>query len=119
MHNKENLYVKKKLAKNWFLLLRDTICREFEKIEIDYGKANKEKPNYFQKTMWKKSLTKNEGGGTFCIIRNGLIFEKVGVNFSEVSGKFDKNFKSEIWGTKKNPNYCHFSKCSLRLNSVS
>ena len=105
MHSKKNLYVKKKLVKNWFLLLRDTICHEFEKIEIDFGKVNKEKPNYFQKTSWKKSLTKNEGGGTFCIIKNGLVFEKVGVNLSEVNGKFDKNFKSEVWGTKKNPNY--------------
>ena len=58
MHSKKNLYVKKKLVKNWFLLLRDTICHEFEKIEIDFGKVNKGKPNYFKKTSWKKSLTK-------------------------------------------------------------
>ena len=57
MHSKKNLYVKKKLVKNWFLLLRDTICHEFEKIEIDFGKVNKEKPNYFQKTSWKVKNT--------------------------------------------------------------
>ena len=29
----------------------------------------------------------------------------MGVNFSEVSGKFQKKFKSQIFGAKKNPNY--------------
>ena len=29
----------------------------------------------------------------------------MGVNFSEVSGKFQKKFRSQILGAKKNPNY--------------
>ena len=37
-----------------------------------------------------KSIKKNEGGGLFAIIKNGVVFDSVGINFSEVSGKFHK-----------------------------
>ena len=76
-----------------------------EKIEVNYGKKIKKKPKYFLKKSWKKSLTKNEGGGMFAIIKNGLVFDSLGVNFSEVSGKFNKKFSSQILGAKKNTNY--------------
>ena len=67
--------------------------------------SQEKKPNYFEKRTWQKSKTKNEGGGTFCKIKNGLVFDSVGVNFSEVSGKFHKKFKSQVLGATKNPNY--------------
>ena len=101
----EDIYLKKKLASHWFSLLQQIICYEFEKIEIDFARKTKKKPNYFEKRTWQKSKTKNEGGGTFCKIKNGLVFDSVGVNFSEVSGKFNKKFKSQILGANKNPNY--------------
>ncbi len=100
-----DLYLKKNLASSWFTLLQETICYEFEKIENDFGKKNKQKPKKFKKYFWKKSNKKNEGGGNYCIIKDGLVFDSVGVNFSEVSGKFDKKFRSQILGAKKNPNY--------------
>ena len=99
----KDIYLKKKLTSSWFSLLQQVICYEFEKIEIDFGKKTKQKPKYFKKKNWKKSL--NEGGGTYAIIRDGLLFDSVGVNFSEVSGKFQKNFRSQILGAAKNPNY--------------
>jgi len=86
-------------------LLQQTICYEFEKIEIDFGKKTRQKPRCFEKKNWNKSKTKNEGGGTYLIIKNGLVFDSVGVNFSEVSGKFHKKFRSQVLGAKKNPNY--------------
>ncbi len=101
----ENIYTKKKLASSWFSLLQQTICYEFEKIEIDFGKKIGKKPKYFEKKNWKKSEIKNEGGGISTIIRNGLVFDSVGVNFSEVSGKFNKKFKNQVLGAKKNPSY--------------
>ena len=101
----KNIYTKKKLASSWFSLLQQTICYEFEKIEIDFGKKIGKKPKYFEKKNWKKSERKNEGGGTSTIIRNGLVFDSVGVNFSEVSGKFNKKFKDQVLGAKKNPSY--------------
>ena len=100
-----DIYLKKKLTSGWFSLLQQTICYEFEKIEIDYGKKNRNKPKSFEKKNWKKSKKKNEGGGTYFIINDGLVFDRVGVNFSEVSGKFDKKFRSQVFGAEKNPNY--------------
>jgi len=101
----KNDYLKKKLASNWFSLLQQAICYEFEKIEIDYGKKKKQKPKYFKKNNWNKSKKRNEGGGTYAMIKNGLVFDSVGVNFSEVAGKFHKKFKSQILGAEKKPNY--------------
>ena len=101
----QDIYSKKRLASSWFNLLQQTICYEFEKIEHDLGKKTGQKPEYFKKNTWKKSKIKNEGGGSYAIIKNGLVFDSVGVNFSEVSGKFHKKFRSQVLGTKKNPNY--------------
>ena len=58
-----------------------------------------------KKKNWKKSKNKNEGGGNYYIIKNGHVFDSIGINFSEVSGKFHKKFKSQVLGAKKNPNY--------------
>ena len=101
----KDIYSKKKLASSWFSLLQQIICYEFEKIENDFGKKTRQNPKYFKKKNWKKSKTKNEGGGTYSTIKDGLVFDSVGVNFSEVSGKFHKKFSSQILGAKKNPNY--------------
>ena len=101
----KDIYFKKKLASSWFYLLQQTICYELEKIEIDFAKKNKKKPIYFVKKNWKKSNIANEGGGTFYRIKNGLVFDSLGVNFSEVSGKFQKKLKSKILGTEKKTDY--------------
>jgi len=99
----KNIYLKKKLVSGWFFLLHQMICYEFQKIEIDYAKKTRQKPKYFKKKTWKKS--KKEGGGTYAIIKDGALFDSVGINFSEVSGKFKKKFKSQVLGAIKNPNY--------------
>ena len=99
----KDIFLKRKITSSWFSFLQKTICQEFQKIEIDFGKKTKKKPKYFIKKNWKKS--KNQGGGTYARIKNGIIFDSVGVNFSEVSGKFHKKFKSQILGANKNPNY--------------
>jgi len=101
----KDIYSKKKLASRWFYLLQQIFCYEFEKIERDVGKKIGKKPKYFIEKKWKKSKVKNDGHGTYAIIKNGLVFDSVGVNFSEVSGKFHKKFRSQILGAKKNPNY--------------
>ena len=90
-------YIKKKLAKNWFKTLQEVLCREIEAME---GIKNK-----FKITDWKRSNKKDEGGGQYRILENGKIFDKVGVNFSEVYGKFSAEFKNKIPGTKKNSNF--------------
>jgi len=99
----KDIYLKKKLASNWFSLLQHMICYEFQNLEIEFGKKTKQKPKYFQKKNWKKS--KDEGGGEYFLIKNGLLFDSVGINFSKVSGKFEKKFQNQIFGAKKNPEY--------------
>ena len=92
-----NEEIKKKIVKNWFKILQDVICREIEDLE---GKKN-----IFKSKNWLRGKNKNEGGGEFRILKNGKIFDKVGVNFSEVHGKFSKKFKNKIPGTNKNPKF--------------
>ena len=99
-----NLEIQKKISSEWFLYLQSTICKEFEKVEADFAKKKKVRPTKFLKKHWKKNNL-NEGGGQYFILKNGQVFDKVGVNFSRVEGKFPKNFKSKIPGAKNNPSY--------------
>jgi len=101
----KDIYIKKKLASNWFILLQQIFFYEFQKIEIDFGKKTKQKAKFLKKKAWKKSNIKNEGGGIYTTIKNGLVFDSLGINFSEVSGKFNKKYKSQILGAQKNPSY--------------
>jgi len=94
MMNKE---IKQRLASNWFKLLQNIICKDIEKIE-----KNKIR---FRSTTWQRNKIKDEGGGEFRILKNGKIFDKVGVNFSEVHGKFSNEIKKKIPGANINPNF--------------
>ena len=79
---------RKNLASNWFKSLQDSFCEDIKKLE--------NKRVQFKSTSWKKNITKDEGGGEYRILQNGKIFEKVGVNFSKVYGKFPKQFQNNI-----------------------
>ena len=80
---------KKNIVKNWFVILQDIITNDIEKLE--------NKKNVFKIKNWSRG--QNEGGGQFRIFENGKLFEKVGVNFSEVYGKFSGKLKWQIPGT--------------------
>ena len=99
----KNINFKKKLTSSWFSQLQKTICYELQKLEVDYGKKIRKKPKSFNIKKWKKS--EKEGGGVYAIIKDGLLFDSLCVNFSEVSGKFKKKFQSQILGANKSPNY--------------
>ena len=92
-----DIKIKKKLTRNWFKILQEVVCKDIEQIE--------KKKNIFISKDWKRGKNGNEGGGQFRIFENGRIFEKVGVNFSEVYGKFSKQFRDRIPGTKKKPDF--------------
>tara|TARA_B100000003_G_scaffold26560_1_gene21063 strand:+ start:514 stop:1341 length:828 start_codon:yes stop_codon:yes gene_type:complete len=92
-----DLEIKKNLTSNWFRLLQDVFCKDIVNLE-----KNKIK---FKTTTWKKNLKKDEGGGEYRILKNGKIFDKVGVNFSNVYGKFPKKFKNKILGAQKDPRF--------------
>ena len=92
-----NLEIKKNLASNWFKTLQEAFCEDINKLE-----KNKVK---FKSTIWKRNAKKDEGGGEYKILQNGKIFEKVGVNFSTVYGKFPKQFQKNILGAHKDPRF--------------
>ena len=85
---------KKKLAKEWFLWLQNTICNSVEQLERRRGSRIK-----FKKNKWKH--------GEFRIIK-GEVIEKGGVAFSNVMGKFSKEFAKKIPGTRNNLNFWSF-----------
>ena len=89
--------IKKKLARNWFKILQDVICNEIENLDNSSSK--------FISNNWKKNYLKDDGGGEYRILKNGKIFEKVGVNFSEVYGNFSKEMKKNIPGTKNSSKF--------------
>ena len=91
-----NTDFRKNIADNWFSYLQTQICKEFEFLE-----NNKMK---FHRRDWKKEKIK-EGGGTSYLMLGGKIFDKVGVNKSTVSGKFEKKYRSKIFGASKDGNY--------------
>ena len=96
--------IEKKLTSQWFAFLQEKIVEEFQNLESEFSIKNRTKVMYFKKKLWKKKDPK-DGGGQYYILRNGQIFDKVGVNHSTVEGVFQKNYKSNIPGTKKNQNY--------------
>ena len=93
-----NLEIKKDLTSNWFKTLQNSICNNIINLENN----NKAK---FKSTTWKKNPNKDEGGGEYKILKDGKIFDKVGVNYSKVYGKFPKKFQKNILGAKKNPRF--------------
>ena len=92
-----DLEIKKDLASNWFKMLQDSICNNISMLEKNSKK--------FNTTTWKRSSKKDEGGGEYRILKDGKIFDKVGVNFSKVYGKFPKKFQKNILGAQKDPRF--------------
>ena len=92
-----DLEIKKNLTSNWFKMLQESICLCINDLEKSNSK--------FKSKTWQRNLKKDEGGGEYRILKNGKVFEKVGVNFSKVYGKFPKQFQKNIPGAKKNPNF--------------
>ena len=92
-----NLEIKRDLVSNWFKTLQNAFCEDIVRIENNKSK--------FISTSWKRNYRKDEGGGEYRILQNGKVFEKVGVNFSKVYGRFPKEFQKNIPGAKKDPRF--------------
>ncbi|MDH5723201.1 MAG: oxygen-dependent coproporphyrinogen oxidase [Alphaproteobacteria bacterium] len=100
----------KKIAANWFKELQTQICDSFEKLETELKSGPKTDlpAGTFKKTDWDRdkldqpntSGSELHGGGTMAVMK-GRVFEKVGVNFSEVYGTFSKDFAEKIPGAKE------------------
>jgi coproporphyrinogen III oxidase len=102
MEERMSTHEKKQQATTWFQTLRDQICTVFEAIERTYADKKGGQPGQFTYRTWERAP--GEGGGTMGLMK-GQVFEKVGVNFSEVFGKFSETFAQEIPGADRNPTF--------------
>ncbi len=82
----------REITAKWFTKLRDDICAKFEEIDGDGRFVRKE---------WKH----DDGGGGVMSTMKGKVFEKVGVNISTVHGEFSPEFRKEIPGAEKDPQF--------------
>ncbi|MCF8496065.1 MAG: oxygen-dependent coproporphyrinogen oxidase [Alphaproteobacteria bacterium] len=102
---------KQDCAAGWFKTLQDMICAEFEKIEDELaeGPHASLEPGRFAQTPWTRETGHQpnesgsvlQGGGEMRLMK-GRVFEKVGVNFSEVYGTFSPEFAGKIPGADEN-----------------
>lgn len=93
-----NIEEKQNLTSQWFKDLRDKICAEFEKIEVEF---NAENPGKFVRKNWDRPDKSGDGGSGEMSLMKGNVFEKVGVNFSKVYGEFSEEFRKQIAGAAK------------------
>jgi coproporphyrinogen III oxidase len=98
----------KQQASDWFKSLQIRLYQEFETIEQELNDTQlKHQPaGKFTITPWDRNeiAVQNKdlhGGGIMAIMR-GRVFEKVGVNFSNVYGQFSPEFSKQIPGTDNN-----------------
>jgi coproporphyrinogen III oxidase len=105
----ETLEKRKGRARDWFRDLRDRICAAFEEIETELEPTQPHadlEPGRFERKQWDRADHADAesanpdlgGGGEMSILRQGRVFEKVGVNISTVHGHFSPQFAKEIPG---------------------
>lgn len=80
----------KRRAAEWFYELRDQIVAAFEGLEDSHttGPLSDAPPGRFEISKTRRAADNGEdaGGGLMSVMRGGRVFEKVGVNVSEVYG---------------------------------
>ena len=100
----ENFESQKDKVSKWFLELRNTIVASFEKLEdIQNTGLRSEIPAgrfVVSKTKRNPELEADSGGGLMSIMRDGRVFEKVGVNISTVYGPLEERTKKVMQGRK-------------------
>jgi coproporphyrinogen III oxidase len=74
----------KERARDFFFALQDEICGGLEKLD---GQVR------FREDLWTRE---EGGGGRTRVMEGGALFEKAGVNFSEVHGRFDESFANRL-----------------------
>ncbi len=89
------------MARAWFESLRDSICAEFVSIEREAGSDAD-----FDYITWDRvDPSGGHGGGGVRGVMKGKVFEKVGVNVSNVGGSFEGDFAKSIHGAAEDPSF--------------
>lgn len=107
--------LEKNRASTWFRTLRDQIVASFEDLEKDhsYGPLADAAPGVFDVSETQRSSEdgSDAGGGLMSVMRDGRVFEKVGVNISTVYGTLGERAqlamaaRKGIPGMKKDPRF--------------
>jgi len=101
------LETEKATAAAWFRELRDQIVTAFEGLEDSHvdGPLSDAPPGRFEVTDTKRSAPDgtDAGGGLMSVMRGGRVFEKVGVNVSEVYGTLGERAQGAMAARKGLP----------------
>lgn len=82
--NVTNPQMLKVRARDFFSALQDEICAALETLD---------NAARFREDLWVRD---EGGGGRTRVMEGGALFEKAGVNFSEVEGRFDETFAAKM-----------------------
>ncbi len=85
----------------WFRALQGRLMAAFESIEKE-AEGTAGVAGRFVRTPW---IRPNLAGGGETALMHGRVFEKVGVNVSAVSGRFDAEFQGQIPGAEEDPRF--------------
>ena len=111
MGNLNSMETEKIRVSNWFRELRDKICGEFEKLErsCNLPQVDGMPIGRFERIPSKRASEDGQdaGGGEMSTIREGRVFEKVGVNVSTVYGRLGDSAKRLLSSRKSLPELEH------------
>lgn len=90
-------------ASTWFHELQEIICARFEEVELAHGCAAHAAAAERIETRRQPEGGGDGGGGIMAKFRNGTVFEKAGVNCSEVFGILGNAARSSLSSSKDLP----------------
>ncbi len=100
----DDMKAEKAEAAAWFRTLRDQIVAAFEALEDshDSGPLSDQAPGRFEIKDTKRASDdgSDAGGGLMSVMRGGRVFEKVGVNVSEVYGTLGEKAQNAMAARK-------------------
>lgn len=103
----DDLKTEKATAAAWFRQLRDDIVSAFEALEDSHaqGPLSDAPPGRFEvsETTRASDDGTDAGGGLMSVMRGGRVFEKVGVNVSEVYGRLGERAQAAMMARKGLP----------------